>query len=520
MDVSGVMRKKFTSSAMPGLLKAATILSIGGLVAGCSSNVVRFNDGFYTGAIPTQSEVASSQGSYGQPSYSPGVDPSSTGSIAPGQVGRAGLPRPSDGRTSPPQPVGAVGGQAPLYSQQQQQPAAPTYQAPSYNAPTYNAPNNVSQMTTASVATQSKPLPAPSSGAGGWSSNGATQVTLREGETIYNLSRRYGVPADEIMKANGISDAKSVHVGQQIRIPTYVYSRDAGVSAPDKNPKVAKARSTVGTVGDAAPRPQNRPGTQVASLGKIDSPAPAPAPARRAVMGDGGLYTVVAGDTLSAISRRTGASVAAIKQVNSMSTDTVRIGQKLIIPGLSAEKSTVASAKSLDPVKTSTVKSAPAKKIAEYTPPTKSAKPDKGSIRKIETTETAKAPDSTGVKTMRWPVQGRVVSAFGSNSGGRANDGIDISVPNGTPVKAAENGVVIYAADGLKELGKTILVRHSDGVVTVYGHVSDIDVKHGQQVKRGQQIASSGMSGAAKQPQLHFEVRKNSAPVNPMTYLQ
>lgn len=513
MDVSGVMRKKFTSSAMPGLLKAATILSIGGLVAGCSSNVVRFNDGFYTGAIPTQSEVASSQDYYGQPNYSPGVDPSSTGSIAPGQVGRAGLPRPSDGRTSPPQPAGAVGGQAPLYSQQQ--PAAPTYQAPSYNAP-----NNVSQMTTASVAPQSRPLaaPAPSAGAGGWSSNGATQVTLREGETIYNLSRRYGVPADEIMKANGISDAKSVHAGQQIRIPTYVYSRDAGVSAPDKNPEVAKARSTVGTVGAAAPRPQTRPGTQVASLGKIDNPAPSPA--RKAVTADGGLYTVAAGDTLSAISRRTGASVAAIKQVNSMSTDTVRIGQKLIIPGLSAEKSTVASAKPLDPVKTSTVESAPAKKVAEYTPPTQSTKPDNGSIRKIETTETAKAPDSTGVKTMRWPVQGRVISAFGSNSGGRANDGIDISVPNGTPVKAAENGVVIYAADGLKELGKTILVRHSDGVVTVYGHVADIDVKHGQQVKRGQQIASSGMSGAAKQPQLHFEVRKNSAPVNPMTYLQ
>jgi murein DD-endopeptidase MepM/ murein hydrolase activator NlpD len=93
-------------------------------------------------------------------------------------------------------------------------------------------------------------------------------------------------------------------------------------------------------------------------------------------------------------------------------------------------------------------------------------------------------------------------------------------VPQGTPVKAAENGVVIYAGDGLKELGKTILVRHADGLVTVYGHVSKIDVKRGDDIKRGQQIASSGMSGSAKQPQLHFEVRKNSKPVNPATYLQ
>ena len=93
-------------------------------------------------------------------------------------------------------------------------------------------------------------------------------------------------------------------------------------------------------------------------------------------------------------------------------------------------------------------------------------------------------------------------------------------MPEGTPVKAAENGVVIYAGDGLKELGKTVLVRHENGIVTVYGHVSGIDVKRGDTVKRGQQIASSGMSGAAKQPQLHFEVRKNSTPVNPVTYLQ
>ena len=497
---------------MARLLKAATILSVGGLVAGCSSDVIRFNDGFYTGAVPKQA-VASAPDGYGQPNYNPGVDPSMTGSIPGEQVRRGPLPVPSDSQTRPPQPAGTVGAEAPNYtpSAGQQYPAAP---------------QRVSPETTASVSPSPSPAPerfgtADSSAAAkangqGWSSANATQVTLRQGETIYNLSRRYGVPAEAIMEANGISDATTVKAGQRISIPTYVYSQNVGVSAPDKNPNVAKASATVT---NRQPASQNTAApTQVASLNKPDTPTPA----RKAVVADGGRYTVVAGDSLYAISRRTGASVDAIKRVNGLDTDTVRIGQKLIIPGLTAENVASASTEKLDPIRTSSVERKPSKpaEVKEYTPPKQSAESESGSIRKIETAAVAKAPDSTGVNSMRWPVQGRITSAFGSDNGGRPNGGIDISVPQGTPVKAAENGVVIYAGDGLKELGKTILVRHSDGIVTVYGHVGEIDVKRGQEIKRGQKIASSGMSGAAKQPQLHFEVRKNSEPVNPTTYLQ
>ena len=78
---------------------------------------------------------------------------------------------------------------------------------------------------------------------------------------------------------------------------------------------------------------------------------------------------------------------------------------------------------------------------------------------------------------------------------------------------------IIYAGDGLKEFGKTVLVRHEDGLVSVYGHNGEIDVQRGDKVKRGQQIARSGMSGDADTPKLHFEVRKNSKPVNPMSFL-
>ena len=80
--------------------------------------------------------------------------------------------------------------------------------------------------------------------------------------------------------------------------------------------------------------------------------------------------------------------------------------------------------------------------------------------------------------------------------------------------------MVIYSGDGLKEYGNTVLVRHDDGLVTVYAHASDLKVNRGDKVKRGQTIASSGMSGNAKTPRLHFEVRKNATPVNPSDFLE
>jgi murein DD-endopeptidase MepM/ murein hydrolase activator NlpD len=153
--------------------------------------------------------------------------------------------------------------------------------------------------------------------------------------------------------------------------------------------------------------------------------------------------------------------------------------------------------------------------VTAYTPPQRNAR----EIAALDTDD-ATAPDSTGIGKMRWPVRGRVITAFGASEAGKANDGIDISVPEGTSVRAAENGVVIYAGDGLKEFGNTVLIRHDDGLVTVYGHNSSIKVQRGANVRRGDEIALSGLSGSANTPRLHFEVRKESTPVNPMTFLE
>src|SRR5690606_32424059 len=228
--------------------------------------------------------------------------------------------------------------------------------------------------------------------------------------------------------------------------------------------------------------------TAAASSSRGEQPA---APAKTAVLsqpsGNGsaaGTYQVQAGDTLSAIARRQGVTVAALKQANGLQDGSIRSGQTLKLP---AAGTTVVAAVPVktDPVVTGTPEPAAAEKpreVAAYTPPQRTEKLIEQSVQD--------APDATGIGRMRWPVRGRVTSGFGNG-----NDGIDISVPEGTAVKAAENGVVIYAGDGLQDFGNTVLVRHESGLVSVYGHASELKVSRGDTVKRGQDIAVSGMSG-------------------------
>jgi murein DD-endopeptidase MepM/ murein hydrolase activator NlpD len=112
-----------------------------------------------------------------------------------------------------------------------------------------------------------------------------------------------------------------------------------------------------------------------------------------------------------------------------------------------------------------------------------------------------------------------VISQFGANKDGTHNDGVNFMVPAGTVVKAAENGVVAYAGNELSGFGNLILIRHADGYVTAYAHNEKLLVKRCEVVKRGQPIARSGSTGAAPRPQLHFEIRKDSKPVDPVQHI-
>lgn len=294
------------------------------------------------------------------------------------------------------------------------------------------------------------------------------------------------------------------------------------------------------TYGAASQQP-----TQVASAGQTMGTPPqnlGTMPAKSATStAKSGSYIVQSGDTLFSVSRKTGASVDSLKSANGLSNGAIRVGQSLIVPGghgnasptsqnstvvasaatsssqtLNAPKTTTSvqpAAQNVAPAKT--VEAEPAKTVAEPAV----AKGGDTTIQQAEQVAVV-APQATGISKMRWPAQGRILSSYGQKEGTSTNDGIDIMVPEGSSVKAAENGVVIYAGDGLKEFGNTVLIRHEDNIVTVYGHNSKILVQRGQKVRRGDEIAKSGMSGNASTPRVHFEVRKNSSPVNPVKYLE
>jgi murein DD-endopeptidase MepM/ murein hydrolase activator NlpD len=118
-----------------------------------------------------------------------------------------------------------------------------------------------------------------------------------------------------------------------------------------------------------------------------------------------------------------------------------------------------------------------------------------------------------------WPVSGNVISNFGAASNGERNDGINISAPMGTPIHAAASGTVTYSGNELKDYGNLVLIKHDGGYVTAYAHADRLIVNRGDVVSRGQVIGYSGSTGDVSSPQLHFEIRRDTQPVNPKPLL-
>jgi len=121
--------------------------------------------------------------------------------------------------------------------------------------------------------------------------------------------------------------------------------------------------------------------------------------------------------------------------------------------------------------------------------------------------------------TFAWPVSGRVISDFGATANGGKNDGINIAAAWGTPIRASAPGTVSYAGSELKDYGNLVLVKHSGGYTTAYAHAERLVVTRGDFVARGQVIGYTGQTGDVSTPQVHFEIRSATTPVNPRSYL-
>jgi murein DD-endopeptidase MepM/ murein hydrolase activator NlpD len=189
----------------------------------------------------------------------------------------------------------------------------------------------------------------------------------------------------------------------------------------------------------------------------------------------------------------------------------LKVGERLTIPG-----GRKVAARHVPAPKVTAPHTVAAEKVASI--PTQHARIAKPEVQ--ETKSIAHKVEPAGaIPSFRWPVRGRIIAGFGPRPNGSQNDGINLAVPEGTPIKATDDGVVAYAGNELKGYGNLVLIRHSGGYVSAYANASSLLVKRGDTVKRGQVIARAGQTGNVTSPQLHFEIRKGSTPVDPAKYL-
>jgi murein DD-endopeptidase MepM/ murein hydrolase activator NlpD len=272
-------------------------------------------------------------------------------------------------------------------------------------------------------------------------------------------------------------------------------------------------------------------------------PPPPPAPGQAT-------YKVQKGDTPYAIANKLGVSEKALIARNNLKPSNLRIGQVLVVPGKASKP--VVAANDETPLAEPAIDTAPAvRKVKTMTIPApgtslaeeeeaqamsgaKSAgKTHDGAAndipaspevtgpgsQRVASNDQLPTPDPMSGNSFRWPVKGRIISEFGARPDGGHNDGIDVAVPQGTSVKAAENGVVAYAGNELKGYGNLVLIRHANNWVSAYANNEQILVRRGDKVNRGQTIAKAGATGSVSQPQVHFELRKGSRPVDPTKYM-
>jgi murein DD-endopeptidase MepM/ murein hydrolase activator NlpD len=316
-------------------------------------------------------------------------------------------------------------------------------------------------------------------------------VTVGAGMTLYSIARANNVTVSQIAAANGLKAPYSVHEGQVLRIP--------GASTAMLPP----ARSSEAEPAYAKPE-------QGLSKGSV--------------------HTVRAGDTLFSLGRAYGLNPYKIADFNHLPHNaSLSVGQSVQIPGGGTP---VAETKLKGQERIAgTAPGSGALQIAKTAPGADDQQPAPNATEQASLPEPAQqgqpaqsqataepAPEQGGL-AFRWPAKGRIISEYGSKPNGLRNEGINISVPEGTSVRAAEGGIVAYAGNELKGYGNLVLIRHEGGWVTAYAHNKELFVKRGDAVKRGDVIAKAGQTGSVTSPQLHFEVRKGATAVDPMRFL-
>ncbi|HXQ17886.1 MAG TPA: LysM peptidoglycan-binding domain-containing M23 family metallopeptidase [Caulobacteraceae bacterium] len=244
-------------------------------------------------------------------------------------------------------------------------------------------------------------------------------------------------------------------------------------------------------------------------------------------------YLARGGDTLTSVARRFSVGVDELAQLNHLSARALlRSGQEIGLPssmrdrGAEYADSAPPTSSYMTPERpyrsyppSSTVPVPSVETPPRYLPPSSSsALPQPATMSDSDIAQAAHG-------RFVWPVRGDMMARFGAQGVGRRNDGIDIRASQGTVVKAAASGEVVYAGNQVPGFGNLVLIKHADGWVTAYAHLDQVDVQMKQQVAQGQPLGSVGTSGGATEPELHFEVRfaptpaDKARPVDPVLVL-
>ena len=285
-------------------------------------------------------------------------------------------------------------------------------------------------------------------------------ISVVPGDTVYGIGRRYGVAPNAIIAANRLAAPYKLAVGQTIVLP--------GVPS-----NIAVASQV------AVP-------TQVA-MATSASPTPVPTAART--------YQVRQGDTLYSLSRMFGVDVATLANANSLYAPyRLTIDQRLQIPSVANAiiANDIPQRSTLPPLPEQSVERPAAQAIL-----------------------VSKNPGAR----FAWPIRGAVIRQYGVTASGERHDGINIAAPVGAPIRAADEGEVVYTGAELEGYGNLLLIRHDGGWVSAYAHTDSILVRKGERVRQGQVVAKVGTSGNVDQPQLHFELRHDLQPRDPMQAL-
>jgi murein DD-endopeptidase MepM/ murein hydrolase activator NlpD len=364
----------------------------------------------------------------------------------------------------------------------------------------------------------------------GWTAMGGTSVSVGTNDTANSLSARYGVPVAAINAANG----GIIRPGGQAVIPVYRGAGDGQAKTGLMNPV---PRAVTAAAPSAAPSAAPAPAPVAAPAAPPAAPAVPPvaqaAPARQVATPLPPQRPVASQPTLKQAAKPAiiPAKPASKPAEDDDEDEDEAPAKKIVAAAPKAAPVTAARPAAPTPVPQAASPARP-QPVQAAAPkprviPLTQQKPDQvvEAPRAADPVTTQSVPQTppkalepAGDKPdFRWPAKGRVISGFGSKGGN--GDGIAIAVPEGTAVKAAEGGTVAYAGEELKGYGKLVLVRHDNGYVSAYAHNGELNVKRGDKVARGQTIAKSGATGNVTSPQLHFELRKGSTPVDPTKYL-